>query len=130
MSVLVDTPVWSLLLRRPRQSGPEVETIRALIQRGEARIIGAVRQEVLSGLRSREQFARVRDHLRAFPNHPLTPAHFEHAAECFNVCRSHGIAGSNTDFLICAVAELEGMQILTTDHDFHLFARYLAITLA
>jgi hypothetical protein len=57
-----------------------------------------------------------------------TTAH-ERAAEFFNVCRSRGIQGSNTDFVICAVADRCGMAIPATDGDFPLFALHLPIQL-
>jgi predicted nucleic acid-binding protein len=129
MSVLVDTPVWSLLFRRKGPRGAEVAQLRDLVQRGQAQIIGPIRQEILSGMRTAEQFMRVRDGLRAFPDVPLGETDFERAAEFYNLCRSKGIQGSNTDFLICAVAELNGLQILTTDKDFAGFAAHLPIEL-
>lgn len=129
MSVLVDTPIWSMLFRRQRAPNPEQARLRDLVERGQAQIIGPVRQEVLSGMRSSEQFARVRDGLRAFPDIPLAEADFERAAEFFNLCRSKGIQGSNTDFLICAVAQLNGLRVFTTDKDFSHFAQHLPIEL-
>jgi predicted nucleic acid-binding protein len=44
------------------------------------------------------------------------------AAPRINTCRSKGIQGSNTDCLLCAVAERRGLAILTTDRDFERFA--------
>jgi|SRR5882672_4069242 len=129
MSVLVDTPIWSMLFRRKGAPNPELGRLRELVESGQAQIIGAVRQEVLSGMRNAEQFARVRDGLRAFPDVPLREADFERAAEFFNHCRAKGVQGSNTDFLICAVAELNGLQIFTTDKDFPQFAQHLPIEL-
>jgi len=129
MSVLVDTPIWSLLFRRRDAGSTEVGQLRDLVERGHAQLMGPIRQEVLSGMRNSEQFARVRDALRAFPDVPLTELHFERAAEFYNLCRSKGIQGSNTDFLICAVAELNGWQIFTTDKDFAHFAQHLPVEL-
>jgi hypothetical protein len=36
----------------------------------------------------------------------------------FNMCQRRGIQGSNTDFLICAVAEMYELSIFTIDQDF------------
>jgi predicted nucleic acid-binding protein len=130
MKVLVDTSVWSLALRR--RAGldrPEVVELRSLIDEGRVAIIGPIRQELLNGIRSRESFVRLRDHLRAFPDEDLTAHDHERAAEHFNVCRARGIQGSNTDFLICAAAERRGFPILTTDDDFVRFAEVLPIAL-
>lgn len=130
MKVLVDTSVWSLALRRrDTPDSPTVQELRALIEHGRVAMIGPIRQELLSGIRTAEQFERLRLHLRSFADEPLTIDDGERAAEHFNTCRAHGVQGSNTDFLICAAAERRDLPILTTDVDFTRFARVLPITL-
>jgi predicted nucleic acid-binding protein len=130
MKVLVDTAVWSLALRRRKPSAnPAVEELRSLIDEGRVAMIGVIRQELLSGIRTPETFDRLRDNLRAFSDEQLETADFERAAEHFNTCRANGIQGSNTDFLICAVAERRNLPILTTDADFTRFAQVLPIAL-
>jgi predicted nucleic acid-binding protein len=113
MKVLVDTSVWSLALRR-RAGGdrPEVIELRSLIDEGRVAMIGAIRQELLSGLRTHASFEQLRDHLRPYADEPLETTDFERAAEHFNTCRARGVQGSNTDFLICAVAERCNLPIL------------------
>jgi len=98
-----------------------------LVRQGRAELIGPVRQEVLSGIRHQPQFQRLKTHLRAFLDLPLETDDFELAAEHFNTCRGRGIQGSNTDFLICAVALRRGLTIFTTDKDFEQYARYLPL---
>ncbi|MBD2513522.1 PIN domain-containing protein [Nostoc sp. FACHB-973] len=131
MSVIVDTSVWSLALRRrtPPNSSPAITLLRNLITDDQAALLGVIRQEILSGIRSFEQFARLRDYLRGFPDLELMPEDHELAAEFFNTCRSNGIQGSNTDFLICAVAHRRSYSILTTDNDFHSFRAHIPIIL-
>lgn len=130
MRVLVDTSVWSLALRRrARLDEPVVEELRSLIDQGRVAMIGPIRQELLSGIRALESFERLRDHLRPFVDEQLETADFERAAEHFNTCRARGVQGSNTDFLICAVAERRKLPILTTDTDFLRFATILPIAL-
>jgi len=131
MKVIVDTSVWSLALRRSRSSQEfsQVTTLRELILDSKVALLGVIRQEVLSGIREMEQFIRLRDYLRAFPNLELEIEDYETAAEFYNTCRSNGIQGSNTDFLICAVAHRRSYSILTTDGDFTLFGRYLPVAL-
>ncbi len=130
MRVLVDTSVWSLALRRrTRLDEPPVQELRSLIEEGRVAIIGPIRQELLSGIATTEAFDRLRDHLRPFADEPLAMADFERAAEHHNACRAKGIQGSNTDFLICAVAERRGLPILTTDTDFVRFSAVLPIAL-
>jgi len=130
VNVLVDTSVWSLALRRRKpEETPPVRELRELIREGRAQLFGPVRQEVLSGIRARAQFRRLRDTLQAFPDLELVSGDFERAAELFNRCRQKGIQGSNTDFLICAVAERLDLAILTTDRDFPLFAEHVPVRL-
>ncbi len=130
MKVLVDTSVWSLALhRRARVEGPAVQALRSLVDEGRVAMIGPIRQELLSGIRTPESFERLRDHLQPFADERLETADFERAAEHFNTCRARGVQGSNTDFLICAAAERRNLPILTTDADFSRFAAVLPITL-
>jgi predicted nucleic acid-binding protein len=132
MSVIVDTSVWSLALRRrtPPTSSPAVTLLRELITDDRVILLGAIRQEILSGVRSSEQFMRLRDYLRAFPDLELATADYEIAADFFNTCRSNGIQGSNTDFLICAVAHRRSYSILTTDKDFQSFQSHIPVLLS
>lgn len=130
MKVLVDTSVWSLALRRRGDADhPAVLELRSLVAHGRVAIIGPIRQELLSGMRSREAFDRLREHLQPFDDEALVTEDFERAAEHYNLCRGRGVQGSNTDFLICSVAERRQFPILTTDADFARFARVLPITL-
>ncbi len=130
MKVLVDTSVWSLALRRNLpDEGPDVSELIELIREVRVRIIGPVRQELLSGVKSQAQFQKLRNHLRAFPDLDVTTRDYESAAEFFNLCRSKGIQGSNTDFLICAISAHHKIPIFTTDGDFTLFQPHLPITL-
>ncbi|HEV2716615.1 MAG TPA: PIN domain-containing protein [Terriglobales bacterium] len=134
MMVLVDTPVWSLALRRRRKdlSVEEQRTADALanlIRDGRAQIAGPIRQELLSGMRKEEHFRSLRDYLRAFDEPSLESDDFEEAAAMSNRCRARGITGSAIDFLICAVAHRRGWQIFTLDRDFTLYAKALPVVL-
>ena len=130
MNVLVDTSVWSLALRRARASPSTiVQELAELVSEGRVEIVGPVRQELLSGVKTTAQFRKLRDTLRAFPDLELEAADFEGAAELYNKCRSKGIQGSNTDFLMCAVAVRRNVAIFTTDGDFSEFKRVAPLTL-
>jgi predicted nucleic acid-binding protein len=130
MSIVVDTSVWSLALRRRRASvQPEALELAELVKEGRASIMGPIRQELLSGVPSEHQYQTLREHLRPFPDIPLEVDDFEEAAAFFNRCRARGVQGSNTDFLICAVAVRRKLPILTTDTDFSHLARLLPIHL-
>lgn len=130
MKVLIDTSIWSSAFRRNHLESPQPARILAeLIEEQRVEIIGPIRQELLSGIRTHEQYLQLRNKLQAFVDLDLTTKDFERAAEMFNLCRTKGIQGSNTDFLICAVSERHHLSIFTTDKDFHLYAKYLPILL-
>src|SRR5882762_9868998 len=121
--VLVDTPVWSLSLRRRAidLSPPErrvTQNLYDLVRQSRVRLLGPTRQELLSGIREESQFLRIRDHLRGFANVELDASDYEGAARVSNRCRLRGIAGSPVDLLVCAVALRHGWQVFTTDRDF------------
>ena len=99
------------------------------MREGRTAVIGPIRQELLSGLKGNTQFQTLRDHLRAFPDLELEAADFEEAAHFFNRCRSKGVQGANTDFLMCAVASRRDLSIFTTDGDFRELRRILPLTL-
>jgi predicted nucleic acid-binding protein len=63
MKVVVDTSVWSLALRRntPNDALELVNVLRDLITDGRVILLGAIRQELLSGVRYIEQFEGLRD---------------------------------------------------------------------
>ncbi len=85
------------------------------IEDGRVAMIGPIRQEVLSGIRDRAQFDKLRAKLGAFRDEPLKTFHHEEAARLFNLCRSRGVECGATDILICAVAAEMQWSILTND---------------
>jgi predicted nucleic acid-binding protein len=128
MQIIVDTCIWSLAFRREgNYQLPEVTALRDLISDGRVQMFGPIRQEILSGIRSKAQFAQLCGMLKAFPDLNVKTEDYETAAECFNVCRSKGIQGSNTDFLICAVSLRYNMPIFTNDKDFDNYHKILNI---
>jgi predicted nucleic acid-binding protein len=134
MLVLIDTPIWSLALRRtstnlnPREQRI-THALQELIRDGRAQLLGPVRQELLSGIRQEPSFRKLRDHLRAFDEPRIEIADYEEAAHINNQCRSRGIAGSAIDFLICAAASRRDWQVFTTDQDFSRYASVVSLKL-
>lgn len=123
--VLVDTSIWSLALRRKNDlQNVIVSELSDLIRETRVRIIGPIRQEVLSGVKDLRQFQQLRNQLRSFPDLEIHEEEFERAAEIFNRCRSAGIQGSNTDFLICSTAEIQNLSVFTTDQDFLRYQKF------
>ena len=130
MRVLVNTCIWSLALRRQvGEPTPEVAELRQLISDHRVEMAGPIRQELLSGVRRHDQFDALDRHLRAYPDVAIDVDDYVEAARCFNECRTHGIRGSNTDFLLCSLSLRKGFSIFTTDVDFALYARHLPIAL-
>jgi predicted nucleic acid-binding protein len=130
LKIIVDTSIWSLALRRRSVARDGfVSALRNLVESDKAVMLGCIRQEILSGIRSTEQFTLLRDRLRPFPDEPLFFQDYERAAEFFNACRKRGIQGSTTDFLICAVAVEREHTIFTTDEDFKKFQRAIPVAL-
>ena len=134
MMVLVDTPIWSLALRRKQgdlnaQERRIIQALAEFIQEGRAQIMGPVRQELLSGIREEVHFNKLRDYLRPFDDPVLQAQDYEEAAHMNNQCRARGIVGSAIDFLICSVAHRRSWRIFTTDHDFGHYAKVLPVKL-
>ena len=130
IGVLVDTCIWSLALRgkSPRDNAVADE-LASLIYTEKAKIIGPIRQEVLSGYSDNQQFVQLKDKLTYFPNTTMLDEDFIRAAEFSNHCRKKGIQGSHIDFLICAVARRLKWSIYTFDKDFNHYAEQLPINL-
>ena len=130
MHVLVDTCIWSLVLRRNQTIPNEYrDQLSQLIEENRVKIIGSIRQEILSGIREAPQFQRLKQHLAAFPDLLLQSADYEKAAEFSNIARQQGIQGSAIDYLICAVSHSHHLAIYTTDLDFSNYAKCLPIKL-
>lgn len=132
--ILVDTSIWSLALRRrrtdlsPNESAVLTE-FEQLVQTGKAALIGAIRQELLSGISSSASFKSLHSYLSAFPDLPTATRDHEAAAKCFNTCRAKGVVGGPIDMLICAVAIDRSLPIFTADRDFTAYHKHLPIRL-
>ena len=135
MKVLVDTSVWSQALRRQKQetvsntSLQVVQRLGSLIEDGRVAMLGPIRQELLSGIKTQAQFESLRHILSAFPDEKLDAEDYEMAANSFNECRQLGIQGSNTDFLICAVSLAKKWPIFSLDKDFERYQKCLPLIL-
>ncbi len=130
MKVIVDTSVWSLALRRDVPScDPFVDELIELIREVRVQLMGSVRQELLSGIKSSRQFDVLKLKLAAFDDLHLKSQDYELAATYFNAARSKGIQGSNTDFLICAASTRRNLSILTMDKDFSNFKSVIPVFL-
>lgn len=134
MNVLVDTSIWSLALRRKSQDlnpteRAAVAELTNLIKEGRARVIGLVRQELLSGIKSASQYEKLRAILRSFPDESIATADYEAAAKASNDCRARGVAVSVSDILLCAIALARDWSIFAADPDFKSYAKILPLKL-
>lgn len=122
--ILLDTSVLSLALRRRQvpAAGPERRTAAALVwmvmEDRPLAVPGIVAQELLSGVRTPEQFARLEEVLAGFPLVLAGEDDHREAARLANRCRAAGIAAATVDCLIAAQALRRGAELYTTDPDF------------
>lgn len=134
MMVLVDTSIWSLALRRSalhlsHTQTKQIHKLDEIITEGRVRLLGPVRQELLSGIKFPEQFARLQKQLRTFPDVVIEMEDYERAAEMSNACRARDIIGGPVDFLLCSTAERRAWAIYTADLDFKRYANHIPVPL-
>jgi predicted nucleic acid-binding protein len=130
MKVLIDTSVWSKALRRRKIKNEDqniVEGLKYLINEYMDVIIGPIRQELLSGISDERVFNELKEKMKGFSDFPVETIDYELAAEYANQCRRNGVQGSNTDFLICAIAVRNNFEIFTQDDDFYEYKKYVPI---
>lgn len=131
MTLLVDTSVWSLAMRRDAPSDvPEVGRLsRALTGRELVATTGVVLQEILQGTVAPSSRAAIIERFAALEF--LMPDRDDHvaAADMRNECRRHGVQLGTIDALIAAVAIRHDATLLTTDRDFANAARWIPLRL-
>ncbi|MET4696591.1 PIN domain-containing protein [Endozoicomonas lisbonensis] len=129
--VLVDTCVWSAALRRKKTpvAPEEARILKRLIQQHRAVMIGPVLQEVLTGIRYEEQFQRLQAKLTAFELLTITSDDFIQAARYSSLCRSKGVQGSHTDYLIATIGIKYKIPVFTTDNDFNHYRKHIPVQL-
>ena len=130
--ILVDTTIWSKAYRRKKIAVEDQTIVKQLcdiLDMEDEVLIGPVRQELLSGISNKNIFNDLITKLSGFNNYEVQLADHDLAAEYFNVCLNNGIQGSQTDFLICAIAHRFNLEIFTEDNDFNNYKKYLPIKL-
>lgn len=120
--IILDTSVLSLAFRRRPGTLPEPPAAgvlrRLIVEDQPLAIPGIVMQELLSGVRSPEQFSRLGQRLGGFPLLIASRADHVTAARLTNTCRGTGIAVTTIDCLIAALTIAAGGQLFTADEDF------------
>jgi len=134
MNVLVDSNIWSIGLRRDHSRLNELQLLlksefNQLFDNGDIVLIDPVRQEVLSGVKQKDHYDRLRIRLRSVPSEPLVMEDYEEAARIYNQCASMGIAAYSVDCLICAAALRNDWLIFTLDKDFGQFKKIVGLKL-
>ena len=127
MNLVVDTSVWSLVLRRPRvdDSNIHVQAFRAHLEsNNRIFLLGNILQELLDGLRSSKQFDRLVTLLEPFPLLNVDRSTYIAAAELRTACRTKGIQAGPIDFLIATACCQHGYPLLTADQDFSRIAKH------
>lgn len=120
MSLLVDTSVWSLGLRRDVESRlPQVQALREALLGDEIVVTtGLVLQELLQGFAGPAAHAQIVEAFEALPM--IQPDRNDHiaAAELRNTCRRGGVHVGTIDALIAQLCVRYRLTLLTTDNDF------------
>jgi predicted nucleic acid-binding protein len=120
VSLLVDTSVWSLALRRDEaSSAPEVRALRQALESGETVVTtGVILQELLQGFAGPRARADIVERFAALPL--LAPDRQDHidAAELRNRCRRAGVQIGTIDALLAQLCIRHQLTLLTTDNDF------------
>ena len=127
MNLIVDSSVWSFVLRRREfdRQQPFVAAFRSHVSRGDAvLLIGPVLAEILDGMRTDSEFERLREAMSPFPILALTRDTYVAAARLKNHCRAKGVQGSMVDCLIAATCIEGGYPLLTADRDFVHIAKH------
>ena len=120
MTLLVDTSVWSLALRRDATaSAPQVRALRDALEGAEMVVTtGLVLQELLQGFAGPRARSDIIDRFAALPF--LSPDREDHveAAEIRNRCRRAGVQVGTIDALLAQLCIRHDLTLLTTDKDF------------
>ena len=119
MTLFVDTSVWSLALRRDRESpAPQVRVLHDALEHGDTVVTtGLVLQELLQGFSGPRARKEIIDRFSALPL--LLPERKDHidAAELRNACRRAGLLLGTIDAIIAQLCIRNELTLLTTDND-------------
>ena len=122
MTLLVDTSVWSLALRRDASvadADAEVQALKdALLGADVVVTTGLVLQELLQGFSGPKASAQIIERFAALPL--LQPDRADHiaAAELRNLCRRAGVQIGTVDALLAQLCLRHELVLLSTDKDF------------
>ena len=131
MTLLVDTSVWSLALRRDAAAAePEVATLKDALAGSDVVVTtGLVLQELLQGFVGPKAKAQIIESFAALAL--VQPDREDHiaAAELRNACRSAGVQLGTVDAVIAQLCVRHTLMLLTTDRDFAHAAKHSKLKL-
>ena len=129
MTLLVDTSVWSLALRRDGSaSEPEVHQLKeALLGADVVVTTGLVLQELLQGFSGPKARAQIIERFAALPLIQPDREDYIAGAELRNTCRRAGIQIGTIDALLAQLSIRHDLTLLSTDNDFKLAAQHCAL---
>ena len=131
MSLLVDTSVWSLALRRDgAQDAPEVMALHtALLGADQVFTTGLVLQELLQGFAGPKAGEQIIERFATLAF--LQPDREDHieAAQVRNACRRKGVQVGTIDALLIQLCRRHDVVLLSADKDFENARQHVPIGL-
>jgi predicted nucleic acid-binding protein len=131
MTLLVDTSVWSLALRRDGSTAqPQVRALADALAGADTVVTtGLVLQELLQGFKGPRAASEIIARFQALPLlHPDRQDHIA-AAEVRNVCRRAGVQVGTIDALLIQLCGRHELTLLSTDKDFVHAAQHVPLRL-
>jgi predicted nucleic acid-binding protein len=129
LTILVDTSVWSLALRRDTPAASkEVDELMRSLERGEIIVTtGLILQELLQGFAGPQARAQIVERFSALPL--LVPTRQDHieAAELRNRCRRAGVQAGTIDALLAQLCIGHDLTMLASDNDFKNIANHCSL---
>jgi predicted nucleic acid-binding protein len=131
VSLLVDTSVWSLALRRDAEAYTQaVEVLRSALEGADQVFTtGLVLQELLQGFAGPKARSQLIERFAALAF--LQPDREDHieAAEVRNTCRRNGVQIGTIDAVLIQLCLRHDLVMLSTDNDFRSASRHVKFRL-
>jgi predicted nucleic acid-binding protein len=122
--VLIDTSAWILALRKSPSPAVKDE-VEHLLAENRVAIAPMIRLELLGGIKSVNEFNRLKSRLDALYQIPTSEANWALATQLSFKLRQQGKAIPHTDILISAAAIITGCLLLHVDRHFDLMAEHI-----
>jgi predicted nucleic acid-binding protein len=125
--VVVDTTVWIDFFAG--RATAQTRRLKSLIEEGEdVAVCGVILAEILQGIKSDEECARLESILRNFLFLEMSRETFLSAARIYRALRAHGVTIRNSvDCMIAACCIENGAKLLHHDRDFDAIATHVAL---